>query len=117
MTIANTLLLVASRHPGLRSGTHLPKTGTTTAAPRSGRMDEKSINLWRQIEGCRRAKKRLERRGKGAAPLASTVANDPVWTPRDIDTYEWAAAHVETAGPAAGSRGCARPLAFTGLCV
>lgn len=47
-------------------------------------MDEKSINLWRQIEGCRRAKKLLEKRGKGAAPLASTVANDPVYEAHDI---------------------------------
>jgi len=39
-------------------------------------MDDKSINLWRQIEGCRRAKKVLGRRGKPAAPLVTEAAND-----------------------------------------
>lgn len=39
-------------------------------------MDDKSLNLWRQIEGCRRAKKVLERRTKPVALLASTAAND-----------------------------------------
>jgi hypothetical protein len=80
-------------------------------------MDEKSINLWRQInahrlsggqpstlmrsnaelEGCQRAKtiehgqrgalteRKSRGRGKSAAPLASTAANDPAWTPRDFE--------------------------------
>ena len=49
------------------------------------RMDDKSINLWRQIESCRRAMKLQERRGKAAAPLAGTAANDPVWAPHDFE--------------------------------
>ena len=74
------------RHPGLRSGIHLAPFRNHPVHPTfDDQMDDKSINLWRQIEGCRRAKKLLERRGKAAAPLASTVANDPTWTPRDFD--------------------------------
>jgi hypothetical protein len=39
-------------------------------------MDDKSLNLWRQIEGCRRQKKLAERRGKTATPSASTAASE-----------------------------------------
>jgi hypothetical protein len=39
-------------------------------------MDDKSLNLWRQIEGCRRARKIMERRVQPATQLASAVAND-----------------------------------------
>ncbi len=41
-------------------------------------MDDKSINLWRQIEGCRRSKKVAEQRGKAITPLASVAADEPV---------------------------------------
>jgi len=40
-------------------------------------MDEKSLNLWRQIEECRRAKKIVERRVRPASILATQAANDP----------------------------------------
>jgi hypothetical protein len=46
------------------------------ATRRSDAMDDKSLNLWRQIEGCRRARKIMERRVQPATQLASAVAND-----------------------------------------
>jgi hypothetical protein len=48
-------------------------------------MDDKSINLWRQIEGCRRARKLLEQRSKTAAPMASTAANDQAYETREFE--------------------------------
>ena len=52
--------------------------GTSVGNPTfGGRMDDKSLNLWRQIEGCRRAKKIVERRGKPVSQLAAAAANDP----------------------------------------
>jgi hypothetical protein len=40
-------------------------------------MDDKSLNLWRQIEGCRREKKPAERRLK-PVPLLVIVAESEV---------------------------------------
>ena len=55
----------------------MSRAGTSSVTRRSvGRMDDKSLNLWRQIESCRRAKKLAERRGKPITRSAGAAANE-----------------------------------------